>query len=121
MPHTKTRASKAVKKAPRAKPSANGTPLPDVLTLAEAAAYLRLPIEELLRLVGSDGLPGRQCAGDWWFLKSALQNWLSMPNADVHNERLWLQQFGALKDDPYLEEMLADIYKRRGRPETEEV
>ena len=116
MPHIKTRAPKAVKKAPRAKPSTNGTPLPDVLTLTEAAAYLRVSADEVLRLVGSDGLPGRQCAGDWRFLKSALQSWLSAPSAP----RGLLAELGKVKDDPYLEEMLKDIYARRGRPETEE-
>ena len=32
---------------------------PEVLTLAEAAAYLRVPDAELARMVGSQGLPGR--------------------------------------------------------------
>ncbi len=34
--------------------------------------------------------------------------------------RFWQTHFGALKDDPYLEAMLQEIYRRRGRPETDE-
>jgi len=30
------------------------------------------------------------------------------------------RQAGALKDDPYLEEMLEQIYRERGRPMTED-
>ncbi len=38
----------------------------------------------------------------------------------VSKKDFWETQIGALKDDPYLEEMLKEIYKRRGRPEVEE-
>ena len=39
--------------------------LQEVLTLAETAAYLRLPEGEAVRLVDEQGLPGRQVADDW--------------------------------------------------------
>ena len=47
-----------------------------VLTLAEAAAYLRVSEMDVLRMVRDQILPGRQVASDWRFLKAAVQNWL---------------------------------------------
>jgi excisionase family DNA binding protein len=90
-----------------------------VLTLAEAAAYLRLSAPEIVQLVREQGLPGRLLGDDGRFLKAALQLWLATPFTPSRTE-FWGTHFGALKDDPYLEEMLREIYKRRGRAETEE-
>ena len=50
-------------------------PVGDVLTLAEAAAYLRLPESEVARLVHTQGLPGGAVGEEWRFLKTALQDW----------------------------------------------
>jgi excisionase family DNA binding protein len=114
MPRTKTKtaapAGNAV--APTAAPSHPG----DVLTLAEAAAYLRIPAEDVVRLLASEGLPGRRVGKEWRFLKTAIQQWLSTPPARPS----LLDQIGAARDDPYLEDMLKEIYRRRGRPETED-
>jgi excisionase family DNA binding protein len=88
----------------------------DVLTLAEAAAYLRVPEADVLRLISTQALPARKIGEEWRFLKTAVQQWLG----SAPGKKGLLSQLGALKDDPYLEEMLRDIYKRRGRPETEE-
>jgi excisionase family DNA binding protein len=91
-------------------------PPDEVLTLAEAAAYLRVSTEDVVRLVATQGLPGRQVGTDWRFLRTAIQQWLSTPSARPG----LLSQVGALEEDPYREEMLEEIYRRRGRPETEE-
>ena len=40
----------------------------EVLTLAEAAAYLRLAEKDLVRLVCEQGLPGRRLGHEWRFL-----------------------------------------------------
>jgi excisionase family DNA binding protein len=88
----------------------------EVLTLAEAAAYLRVPEVDVLRMIQEQSLPGRKFGEEWRFLKAALQTWLSI----VPEKKGLLSHFGALKDDPDAEEMLAEIYKRRGRPMTEE-
>ena len=92
------------------------TSFPDVLTLAEAAAYLRVSETEIVELMRQQGLPGRKIGSGWRFLKVALQDWLRLPE----KESFWWKQFGALKDDPYLDEMLEQIYRDRGRPATEE-
>jgi excisionase family DNA binding protein len=91
----------------------------DVLTLAEAAAYLRVPEAEVILLVQQQDLPGRLIGAEWRFLKSALQDWLRTPPPRGSKEAV-LSVAGAWKDDPYLEEELNEIYKRRGRPMTED-
>jgi excisionase family DNA binding protein len=90
-----------------------------VLTLGEAATYLRLPEADVLRLVEEQALPARQLGKEWRFLKSAIQAWLSTPRTKNNQQGIWAAA-GALKDDPYLEEMLKEIDRMRGRPLTEE-
>jgi excisionase family DNA binding protein len=92
----------------------------DVLTLEEAAAYLRTSAEVVLRLVREQGLPGRRVGEDYRFLKVAVQDWLRAPPSETDKQAFWQTHFGALKGDPYLEEMLQEIYRLRGRPEAEE-
>jgi len=91
----------------------------EVLTLAEVAAYLRVAETAVGQLAATCQIPGRQIGGQWRFLKSALQAWLATPPALSGKEAL-LAQAGAMKDDPYLDEMLEKIYKDRGRPMVEE-
>src|SRR6267378_756115 len=107
--------------AERVKPRNTKAPpaMPDVLTLAEAAAYLRVPEAEIVRLVQHQGLPGRLLGDEWRFLKAALQDWLRAPPARGSREAV-LSVAGAWKGDPYVEEELKEIYKRRGRPMTED-
>ena len=110
--------TKALPKEIDAIPSqANGIPeTPDVLTLDEVAAYLRVAPDAVLRMIGDEQLPGRRFGADWRFAKTALEAWLGTP---APRQGL-SSHFGEIKDDPFLEEMLRDIYARRGRPETEE-
>lgn len=91
----------------------------DVLTLAEAAAYLRVPEAEIVRLVGPRGLPGRVIGSEWRFSRTALEQWLQAPSGSSSPESL-RSLAGSWKDDPYAEELLRDIYQARGRPMTEE-
>src|SRR5262245_28958343 len=90
----------------------------EVLTLAEAAAYLRLAEAEVIRLVRSHDLPGRFTGKEWRFLKSAIRDWLRTPPPKPGKEAQ-LAVAGAWKDDPHLEEELKEIYRQRGRPMTE--
>lgn len=89
---------------------------PNVLTLAEAAAYLRVGEDELLKLVPQQELPGRQIGQEWRFLRPALDRWLSTPSS---RDRL-LRHAGMAKDDSNLDQMLVSIYSERGRPIVEE-
>src|SRR5688572_18515837 len=85
--------------------SAAPAELSEVLTLTEAAAYLRTSPEEVFRLVHEQGLPGRRVGDDCRFLKSAIQDWLRSLGVSTA-QAFWHTHFGALKDDPHLEEML---------------
>ncbi len=106
--------TKSAKKPAAATAEANG-PVGEVLTLAEAAAYLRLPDEEVVRLVHQQQLPGRYAGTEWWFFKAAIQEWLSQPLPKPSKEAV-LSRIGSWKGDPDLDEMLKEIHRRRGRP-----
>jgi excisionase family DNA binding protein len=95
-------------------------PANEVFTLGEAAAYLRLSEPDVLLLVQEQRLPGRQLGNEWRFLKAAIQDWLRTGPPPKGSKEAWMALAGAWKDDPYVEEELKDIYRRRGRPMTED-
>ncbi len=101
---------------PKAKsqPVTENGPASEVLTLSEAAAYLRFPEADILRLVDEQGLPARRLGDDWRFSRSAIQQWLSTPPPRESKEAQ-LAVAGAWKHDPYVEAELEEILKRRGR------
>jgi hypothetical protein len=74
-----TKVSKTSKPRPSNKAELNGKPVPsgdEILTLDEAAAFLRVS-KDGLRTEAVDGkVPGRQVAGEWRFSRVALLNWL---------------------------------------------
>ena len=116
MPRTK----KPPKPATPPAPAGNAAAAPgEVLTLAEAVAYLRLREADVLRGVHEQGLPARQLGAEWRFSRAAIQAWLSQPLSKPDNEGIWAFA-GAWKDDPHADEMLREIYRRRGRPMTED-
>src|SRR4051794_20742188 len=98
-----------------ASPTENGT-ASEVLTLSEAAAYLRLPEADVLKLIGEQGLPGRQLGNEWRFLKTAIQDWLSqgVPTLES-NKAAWRSLAGKYRDDPELLRICAEAYRQRGR------
>jgi excisionase family DNA binding protein len=109
---------------PRAKepaPTANGLATAEVLTLAEAAAYLRLPESSVLSAIQTQGLPARLVEGEWRLSKAAIQQWLgtALPSAETR-KAAQSAAVGSWKDDPYLEAMLEEVYRKRGRPTAEE-
>jgi hypothetical protein len=88
----------------------------EVLTLAEAASYLRVPEKDVIAAASSQGLPGRLINGEWRFLKAAIQQWLSVsqPTAEMRKAAI-LSVAGIFKDDPDLEQILEDAMRQRGR------
>lgn len=88
---------------------------PDVLTLEDAAEYLRLPREAVEQEAAAGAIPGRQISGHWRFLRRTLRDWLGRDGRSVA-----LRQAGALQDDDSLDELLASIYAARGRPEVDD-
>lgn len=115
MPATKKKPKKPVPAANGAQPPAGS----EVLTLAETAAYLRLPESEVIQLIQSQDLPGRQSVSGWRFLKSAIQAWLSgLPRTS--SKQALLGMAGRFKDDPFLDDIVKEAYRQRGRPITED-
>lgn len=91
----------------------------DVMTLTEAAAYLRVTEDVIVRLVNEQKLPGRFVGDGWRFSKSGLQSWLNTP-MPIPSKEAVLAAISSREEDPYVDEMLKEIYKQRGRPMTEE-
>lgn len=112
---------KAIKKpaSPAAPLPANGA-VGEVLTLAEAAAYLRVSEGTVVDLVHSQDLPGRLIGSDWRFLKPAIQQWLATASPTTQTRKLaQLALAGKYKDDPDLAGICEEAYRQRGRPLTE--
>jgi (2Fe-2S) ferredoxin len=105
----KTKRTPQVNAKRNSRSTANG---PEVLTLPEAAAYLRMTEADVLRMVQEQGLVGRQVPDGWRFLKPALQGWLKAPHS---SRKGILAHVGAFKDDPTLEGMVEETYRRRGQ------
>jgi len=87
--------------------------LSEVLTLEEAAGYLRVPKEMMEREVIQGKIPGRRIDRTWRFHKSALDEWLQRQGG----RSVLLSQAGALADDSTLAQLRSDIYAERGRLE----
>jgi excisionase family DNA binding protein len=47
----------------------------EVLTIQDVAAYLKLPLSTVYRLVGRGELPGQKMGRQWRFHKAALDEW----------------------------------------------
>src|SRR5437868_2938368 len=116
---TKVRSKKAPSKNGQIR-RANAT---DVMTLDEAAAYLRLGIPVVQRLALAGRLPGRFVESEWRFLQTALKGWLSgtdFPREKdsasplTRREKL-LSVAGCAADDETLDPMVEEIYRERKR------
>jgi hypothetical protein len=70
-------------------------------------------------MVGQHGLPGRLIGPEWRFARAAVQEWLRTPPQPSSRESL-LALAGVWKDDPDVDDILEEIYRRRGRSMTED-
>ena len=77
----------------------------DVLTLAETAAFLRVPEADVARSAEAHEIPARRIGGEWRFLRSVLVKGLSAKTTQTTKKDFWATHFGGLKDDPYLAEI----------------
>jgi len=89
--------------------------LAEVLTLTEAAEFLRVEASDVIELATRREIPGRKIGDHWRFHKQGLVKWLCVPE----ERDFWLTHFGALKGDANMEEMLERVYEERRRPMTE--
>jgi hypothetical protein len=111
-----TKTTKTPKTAAKPQPEANGAAAPEVMTLTEAAAWLRVAEEGLKADAVAGRIPGRLVAGEWRFNKTALLVWFSQPEllAGKSSKERMLSVFGAWKDfgeDP--EEMIVALRRAR--------
>ena len=90
--------------------------IPDVLTLEETSAYLRLSIETVTDQALKGNIPGRKIESDWRFLKAAIDEWLRSKNTSS----ILIGQAGALADDESLTQLRGSIYQARERPEVDD-
>ncbi len=93
--------------------------LSEVITLEEAARFLRVSKAAVQELAVAGNLPGRQVNGQWRFLKAAIEEWLRARD-QMPSKEAFLSTFGVFKDDETLDELLANVYKARGRPEVDD-
>lgn len=96
-----------------AKPVPVNDPIPEVLNLSEAAAYLRLPEAEVVRLIREQGLPARQVGAEWRLLLTAIRAWLSAGKPPESNKEAWMKLVGVWKDDPFFEDFLREVNRER--------
>src|SRR2546423_1438910 len=78
----------------------------EVLTLQEAASFLRVPEDGLLRLAEQRDVPAQRIGGEWRFLKRALGHWLTYGPRFLRDCPPWFI------DHPGIEELLLVIEKR---------
>jgi excisionase family DNA binding protein len=87
-----------------------------VLTLEEAAAFLRVSEAALADKATAGEVPAQQIGGEWRFLQRALVDWLyasasvnGAPRADSGSKEAVLKVFGIFKEDDDLKARLADL------------
>jgi excisionase family DNA binding protein len=84
--------------------------LENILTLAEAAAYLRIPEKDLAELADRNELPARKLAGEWRFLRRGLDYWLVSRGRHPHDG--WISDPYFLMDSPFVEDLLPLLEER---------
>jgi excisionase family DNA binding protein len=81
----------------------------EVLTLPEAASYLRVTEEALTALLEDNAIPAQKIGQEWRFLKRALNVWLWAGRnyyRDMHGFPPWLF------DSPFVDELAHLIFQR---------
>lgn len=84
---------------------------PPVMTLAEAARFLRLPPKYIQEKVKTGEIPGQRIGRAWRFSTAALASWLRFQNT----QRALRKQISAFKNDEAFLPMIEKIYKERRR------
>lgn len=83
-----------------------------VLTLAEASRFLKLPAKTVEQWAAKGELPGRKIGKEWRFLRSAIEEWLAFGGG---SGRSILDQAGMFANDPTFEEIQKLIERNRKR------
>jgi excisionase family DNA binding protein len=91
-------------------PSAGDPLLDDILTPAEAAAYLRVSEDSLLKLANDGMIPAQRIGREWRFLRRALSDWLHYGGRP--RMRGWPFPPDFFLESPFVEEMLHLLEQR---------
>ena len=118
-----TKTTKKPKATAAPAPDANGAVPAENMTLAEAAAWLRVSEDGLKADAVEGRIPARQIAGEWRFNKPALVAWLSQPEplptrfqtgAELVEHIREINRRSAFKETPEeAEAFIAKMYKAR--------
>jgi excisionase family DNA binding protein len=90
--------------------------LPEVLTLREAAKFLRLPAGLIEKLAAKGVLPGRKVGDQWRFLRRAIEEWLQ---GAARNGAPPTNPIAAFKDEPDFDKLLDTIRRQREQLDAE--
>jgi excisionase family DNA binding protein len=82
----------------------------EILTLPEAAAYLRVPERALAELATAGNVPAREIGGEWRFSRRALADWLRFPSLQPGDG--WRIHPRWLYESPFLDEFILLLEKR---------
>jgi excisionase family DNA binding protein len=82
----------------------------DILTLADAAAYLRVPEDAVLKLASDGMIPAQRIGGEWRFSRKALNDWVRYGGQQRRNGWLFPPDF--FLESPFVEELL-DLLEQR--------
>lgn len=80
-----------------------------VLTLDEAAAYLRISAAELAKLARKENVPAQKIAKDWRFLRRTLDDWLRFPGISPRESGMHLRW---VLESPLADELLVLLEDR---------
>ncbi len=104
-------------------PEVETPPTECVLTLTEAAVFLRVNDKALAEKAAAGEVPARQIGGEWRFLRQALVDWLYAGAKDSVNgaprrplpgsKDAAFRHFGILRDHGDLEATLAELAEQR--------
>jgi excisionase family DNA binding protein len=82
----------------------------DILTLADAAAYLKVPEDAVLKMAKEDMIPAQKIGGEWRFLRKALNDWMRFGNRSYRRE--WPFHPELLFESPFTEDLLFHLEQR---------
>jgi excisionase family DNA binding protein len=82
----------------------------DILTLPEAAAYLRVDEQGLADMAEGGNVPARKVAGQWRFSRRGLEDWMRFPG--LHPGEYMRLHPRWLLESPFMDEFVHLIEKR---------
>jgi excisionase family DNA binding protein len=92
-------------------PAGNDPRLDDILTLADAATYLKASEDALLQLAKDGMIPAQKIGVEWRFLRKALNDWLRYGMMHPYR-KVWPLNPEFFLESPFVEELLSLLEQR---------